>query len=117
MPTYQTKLPANIYPFLESMVNLYAAIEKQMHISLLAGEKIGLIEKSLQNQFQVDSTTVRNVYHSLKGKHSGIKKLRKTQSKDLKSTITSIKKSITTQQRGSGLGLSLLASVLKRKGS
>ena len=99
MPTYQTILPDNIYPFLESMANLYAAIEKEMHIALLAKEKISSIEKRLQNKYQADSTTVRNVYHDLKGKHSSIKELRKTQAKELKSTISSIKKSITTQQK------------------
>ena len=99
MPTYQTLLPSNIYRFLESMASLYSAIEKQMHMALLAGEKIGSIEKRLQNEFQVDSTTVRNVYHDLKGKHLSIKELRKTQTKELKSAISSIKKSITTQQK------------------
>ncbi len=99
MQTYQTRLPTNIYPFLESMANLYSAIEKQMHVSLIAGQKIEDIEKNLQNQFQVDSTTVRNVYHDLKGKHSGIRELRITRVKDLKSTISSIKKSISSQQK------------------
>ncbi len=94
----QTLLPSNIYPFLESTANLYSAIERSMHVALLAGEKIGDIEKRLQNQFQVDSTTVRNVYHDLKGKHSGIKELKKTQAKELKSQILSIKKSINTQK-------------------
>ncbi|MGK7953494.1 MAG: IS200/IS605 family accessory protein TnpB-related protein [Xenococcaceae cyanobacterium] len=99
MPTYQTILHPDIYPFLESMANLYSAIERQMHVALLAGEKIADIEKRLQNQFQVDSTTVRNVYHNLKGKHSSIKELRKSQAKELKSTISSIKKSITTNEK------------------
>ncbi len=99
MPTYQTILSSNIYPFLESMANLYSAIEKRMHVAILAGEKIGSIEKRLQNQFQVDSTTVRNVYHDLKGKHSSIRELQKTQVKELKSTISSIKKSIAAQQK------------------
>ena len=99
MPTYQTILPPNIYPFLESMASLYSAIEKRMHPALLAGEKIGDIEKRLQNEFQVDSTTVRNVYHDLKGKHSSIKELKKTQAKELKSTISSIKKSITARHK------------------
>ena len=98
MPTYQTRLPSNIYPFLESMTNLYSAIEKRMHVAILAGEKIADIEKRLQNQFQVDSTTVRNVYHNLKGKHSGIKELHNRRAKELKSTISSIKKSLVTQQ-------------------
>ncbi len=31
MPTYQTLLPSNIYQFLNSMANLYSAIEKEMH--------------------------------------------------------------------------------------
>ena len=99
MPTYQTRLPSDIYPFLESMANLYSAIEKKMHVAILAGEKIANIEKRLQNEFQVDSTTVRNVYHDLKGKHSGIKERGKTQIKELKSTISSIKKSLVTQQK------------------
>ena len=99
MPTYLTLLPSNIYPFLESMANLYSAIEKQMHVAILKGEKIGTIEKSLQNKFQADSTTVRNVYHDLKGKHSAIKELKKTQTKELKSNISSLKKSIATQQK------------------
>ena len=99
MPTYQTLLPPNIYCFLNSMANLYSAIEKQMHVALLSGEKINVIEKRLQSEYQVDSTTVRNVYHDLKGKHSGILELRKTQIKEVKSTINSIKKSIHTQQK------------------
>ncbi|MDJ0692494.1 MAG: hypothetical protein QNJ41_28900, partial [Xenococcaceae cyanobacterium MO_188.B32] len=40
------------------------------------------------------STTTRNVYHNLKGKHQGIKELRKNQVKDLKSTIKSIQSAI-----------------------
>ncbi len=99
MPTYQTLLPSNIYPFLESMATLYSAIEKDMHVALPNGENINSIEKRLQRKYQVDSTTVRNVYHDLKGKHSGIKELRKTQIRELKSTISSIKKSIATQQK------------------
>ena len=99
MPTYQTLLPSNIYPFLESMANLYSAIEKRMHVAILAGEAIGKSEKRLQNEFQVDSTTVRNVYHDLKGKHESVKEFKKTQAKELKSTISSIKKSITTQNK------------------
>ena len=65
-----------------------------MHVALMRGEKIATIEKSLQAKYQVDSTTTRNVYHDLKGKHQGIKELRKTQAKDLKSTIKSISTAI-----------------------
>ncbi|MGK7895286.1 MAG: hypothetical protein AB4372_17105, partial [Xenococcus sp. (in: cyanobacteria)] len=99
MPTYQTLLPSNIYQFLNSMANLYSAIEKEMHVALLAGEKIGNLEKKLQNQYQVDSSTVRNVYHNLKGKHTSIKELKKTQIKELKSSISGIKQSIKTQEK------------------
>ena len=106
MPTYQTLLPDNIYSLLEKMSELYSAIGKQMHVALLSGEKIGVVEKRLQNQFRVDITTVRNVYHDLKGKHQSIKELRKSQVKEIKSTIKSIqsaikkrsKKKIVTQQ-------------------
>ncbi|MDJ0678432.1 MAG: hypothetical protein QNJ18_01055 [Xenococcaceae cyanobacterium MO_167.B52] len=115
MPTYQTLLPSNIYPFLESMVNLYSAIEKPMHVAVLAGEKIANIEKRLQSQFQVDSTTVRNVYHDLKGKHSSIRELRKSQTKELKSTISSIKKSIATQQKRIKVKHSLHQSTQKHR--
>ena len=94
MPTYQTLLPSSVYLFLESMTELYSAIEKKMHVALLAGEKIGVVEKRLQNQFQVDTTTVRNAYHNLKGKHQGIRELRKAQGKDLKSNIKSIQSAI-----------------------
>ena len=99
MPTYQTLLPSNIYQFLNSMANLYSAIEKEMHVALLAGEKIGNLEKKLQHKYQVDSSTVRNVYHNLKGKHTSIKELKKTQIKELKSSISSIKQSIKTQEK------------------
>ncbi|MGK7896203.1 MAG: hypothetical protein AB4372_21965 [Xenococcus sp. (in: cyanobacteria)] len=98
MPTYQTLLPTNIYQFLNSMANLYSAIEKEMHVALLAGEKIGDLEKKLQNKYQVDSTTVRNVYHNLKGKHASIKELKKTQIKEIKSSMSSIEQSIKTQE-------------------
>ena len=109
MPTYQTLLPTNIFPFLDSMAALYSRIERDMHVCLMRDgvlahlgrpqvspprEKIGMIEKSLQSKYQVDSTTVRNVYHDLKGKHKSIKELRKTQLKDLKSTIRSIQNAI-----------------------
>lgn len=94
MPTYQTLLPPSIYSFLDRMARLYSQIEKSMHVSLNQGEKIGEIEKSLQSKYSVDSTTVRNVYHNLKGKRQSIRELQKTQVKELKATISSIKKSI-----------------------
>ena len=115
MPTYQTLLPSNIYSFLDSMANLYSAIEKQMHVALLRDEKIGVIEKRLQSEYQVDSTTVRNVYHDLKGKHSSIKERKATQAKELKSTISSIKKSIATQQKRYKTQLKLQQSTHKQR--
>jgi len=94
MPTYQTLLPENIYSFLEKMSELYSAVEKDMHVALMRGETVSGVEKSLQTKYQVDSTTTRNVYHNLKGKHQSIKELRKTQVKNLKSTIKSISSAI-----------------------
>ncbi len=94
MPTYQTLLPNDIYSFLDKMSELYSAIERDMHVGLMGGESIAVIEKSLQSKYQVDSTTTRNVYHNLKGKHQGIKELRKSQAKELKSTIKSIQSAI-----------------------
>ena len=99
MPTYQTLLPTSIYSFLDEMALLYSQIEKSMHVSLNNGEKIGEIEKSLQSKYSVDSTTVRNVYHNLKGKHQSTRELQKTQLKDLKATISSISKSIAKYQK------------------
>lgn len=84
MPTYSTLLLDKIYSFLDKMSEIYSAVEKDMHVALMRGNKIATVEKSLQNKYQVDSTTTRNVYHNLKGKHQGIKELRKTQVKDLK---------------------------------
>ncbi len=94
MPTFQTLLPENIYPFLDAMAKLYSKIEREMHVGLMCGEKIAVIEKSLQSKYKVDSTTTRNVYHNLKGKHQGVKELRKVQVKELKNTIKSIKSAI-----------------------
>lgn len=94
MPTYQTLLPESIYSFLNQMSELYSAIERDMHVALISGNSIATVEKSLRAKYQVDSTTIRNVYHNLKGKHQGIKELRKTQIKDLKSTIKSIQSAI-----------------------
>ena len=94
MPTYSTLLPDKIYSFLDKMSELYSAVEKDMHVALMRGDKIATVEKSLSNKYQVDSTTTRNVYHNLKGKHQSIKELRKTQAKDLKSTIKSIQTAI-----------------------
>ena len=99
MPTYQTLLPVNIYPFLDSMAALYSQIERDIHSCLVRGEKINVIEKSLQSKYKVDSTTVRNAYHNLKGKHSSIKELRKTQAKELKGTIRSITTAIKKRQK------------------
>ena len=115
MPTYQTLLPNSIYSFLNSMANLYSAIEKEMHVALLREEKIGSIEKRLQNKYQVDSTTVRNVYHDLKSKHSGIKELKKKRIKELKFTISSIKQSIKTQQKRSTAQLKKQQSTSKQR--
>lgn len=94
MPSYQTLLPNHIYPFLDSMAVLYSQIEWDMHSCLMRGEKINEVEKSLQSKYKVDSTTVRNVYHNLKGKHKSIKELRKTQTKELKGTIRSLQNTI-----------------------
>ena len=94
MPTYQTLLPESIYSFLSKMSELYSAVERDMHVALMRGESIAEAEKTLQAKHQVDSTTTRNVYHNLKGKHQSIKELRKTQVKDLKSTIKSIQSAI-----------------------
>ena len=109
MPTYQTLVPNSIFSFLDSMAALYSQIERDMHSSLMGDgglahlgspqvspprEKIVKIEKSLQSKYQVDSTTVRNVYHDLKGKHTAILKLKKTHLLDLSSTIRSIQSSI-----------------------
>ena len=76
------------------MTVLYSQIEREMHIAIVSGEKLSAIEKQLQSRYQVDSTTIRNVYHNLKGKHQGVKELRKNQVKDLKSTIKSIQSAI-----------------------
>ena len=99
MPSFQTLLPFQIYSFLDEMAQLYSQIEREMHLRLNKGEKIGQIEKSLQVKYQVDSTTVRNVYHNLKGKHQSIRELQKTQAQDLKNTITSIKKTISQYEK------------------
>ena len=99
MPTYQTLLPNQIYSFLDSMAALYSQIERDMHSRLIRGAKINVVEKSLQSKYKVDSTTVRNVYHNLKGKHSSIKELRKTQAKDLKGAIGSIQSAIKKRQK------------------
>ena len=98
MPTYQTLLPENIHLFLEKMSEIYSAVEHDMHIALMRGETIATLEKSLTALYQVDSITTRNVYHNLKGKHQGIKELRKTQLKDLKSTVKSIRSFIKKRQ-------------------
>ena len=94
MPTFQTLLPDNIFPFLDEMAKLYIQMEREMHVCLMRGESIAAIEKSLQSKYKVDSTTTRNVYHNLKGKHQGVKELRKVQVKELKNTIKSIKSAI-----------------------
>lgn len=94
MPTYQTLLPNNIYPFLDSMAALYSQIERDMHSCLMREGKINVIEKSLQSKYKVDSTTIRNVYHNLKGKHKSIKELRKTHLLELKGTIRSLNNAI-----------------------
>ena len=94
MPTYQTLLPESIYSFLNQMSELYSAIERDMHVALIRGNSLATVEKSLRAKYQVDSTTTGNVYHNLKGKHQGIKELRKTKIKNLKSTIKSIQSAI-----------------------
>ena len=47
MPTYQTRLPETLDPFLEEMALLYSQIEKDMHVGLNNGLKISELEKSL----------------------------------------------------------------------
>ena len=115
MPTYQTLLPNKIYSFLDEMSRLYSQIERDMHLGLVAGEKIGNLEKTLQSKYQVDSTTVRNVYHNLKGKHKGIKELKKTQLKDLKNNIKAIEQSIKQAQKRSKKKLELHQSNHKER--
>ncbi len=53
-----------------------------------------LLKNCRESKYKVDSTTVRNVYHELKGTHKSVKELKKTHVKDLKSTIRSIQNAI-----------------------
>lgn len=99
MLSYQTLLPNHIYSFLDSMAALYSQIERDMHSCLMRDEKINVVEKLLQSKYKVDSTTVRNVYHNLKGKHKSIKELRTTHAKELKGTIRSLQNRIKKRRK------------------
>lgn len=94
MPTYQTLLPQQIYSFLDEMCQLYSQLERVMYVRLMAGETRAVVEKSLASSHKVDSTTVRNVYHNLKGKIDSVKELQKISHKELKTAIAGIDKSI-----------------------
>lgn len=99
MATYCTLLPESLDAALNAMSLLYANLEHEMHVALERGESLPVIELRLQAKYQVDSTTVRNVWHNLKGKQSSIKELRDTQSAELKGAIASIEKSIKNTEK------------------
>jgi IS605 OrfB family transposase len=94
MATYCTLLPESLDAALNAMSSLYATLEHEMHVALERGEALSAIELRLQAKYQVDSTTVRNVWHNLKGKQSSVKELRDVQAADLKGAIASIERSI-----------------------
>jgi len=95
MPTYCTKLPDHLVPFLDATAALYSKIEHEMHVLVLEGSKtLAQIEKYLQGTHGVDSTTIRNVWDNLKGKHQSIAELQDVRRKELKGAISSIEKSI-----------------------
>lgn len=92
MPTYQTLLPPSISEYLDAQDALYGRISMAMHVRMMRGEKQSKIEKSLASEYGVDSTTVRNVWHNLKGVHRSIRELQVTRQKDLKRSVASIQK-------------------------
>jgi len=95
MPTYCTKLPDHLVPFLDATAALYSKIEHEMHVLVLEGSKtLAQIEKYLQGKHGVDSTTIRHVWDNLKGKHQSIAELQDVRRKELKGAISSIEKSI-----------------------
>lgn len=99
MPTYQAKLPAAISDFLAAQDELYGRISRAMHVRMLRGENQGRIEKALATEFGVDSTTVRNVWHALKGVHRGIRESQVVRQKDLKRSVLSIQKWIAKTEK------------------
>ncbi|MEN9568751.1 MAG: hypothetical protein RLZZ69_3949 [Cyanobacteriota bacterium] len=104
MPTYQTSLPEKISLFLNRASDLYSAIEKDMYVLLyVKNQPFGSVEKPLQARYQVDSTTIRNVYHNLKGKIESIRELNKTHAKNLKSTIKNVEAYIKKLQKKKNL--------------
>ena len=52
MLSFQTLLPFQIYSFLNEMAQLYSQIEREMHLRLNKGEKIGQMEKYLPKKYQ-----------------------------------------------------------------
>ena len=89
MPTFMTKLPSSLGAFLSAQDKLYGEIERDLLVALNSGNSFASVEKAMQSRHGVDSTTVRNVWHNLKGKMAAVRELRKTHLKDLKSKVRS----------------------------
>lgn len=99
MSTFTTKLPTAISDFLNAQDDLYGRIERDIFTRINRGESIGVVEKIMQSAHGVDSTTVRNVWHDLKGKLEAVRKLRDTHIDRLKHSISSLKKTIATKEK------------------
>lgn len=99
MPTFTTRLPEQLFSFLDAHAELMSRMEREMFVRLQRGERIGVLEKELQVKYDCDSTTVRNVYHNLKGKIDGAIEVQKYRVKELKHAIQSIEKAIQKHEK------------------
>lgn len=99
MPTYTTILSPEISSFLDATDALYGRISLDMHVRMMRGDKQSVIEKALASKYGVGSTTVRNVWHNLKGAHRSIRALQIARQKDLKRSIVSIQKWIKARSK------------------
>ncbi|MEM9219799.1 MAG: hypothetical protein AAGD25_36410, partial [Cyanobacteria bacterium P01_F01_bin.150] len=99
MPTFQTKLPIALSEFLNAQDELYGRIELDIFVHVNSGQPFSSLEKTLQAKHGVDSTTVRNCWHNVKGKIDAVKALHDETIAQLKRSIAALKQSIAAKEK------------------
>lgn len=92
--TYQTKVPAALFPFCEAMTTLIPEIERHLYRALEAGYNITDLKREYQKLYGINARQFNGIYATLKGKIKSRLECHKRQLKQLQSAIIDLEKVI-----------------------